>query len=246
MKIKPFQKIITLHIFLSLLLISLIYSIIIPTWYPSDFSNILVSSEIFTILILVEIGLTIGLILLLFIGRNNTKKETLFIYCLFFLLQISAVFIGTKTLYEAKPMYLAYEFDRFRIVRPIDIVWGEENKKYNFFEGPEFYGTEEYASNDIRLLKSIKDSVNGLYPSFKRERLIPYKNSKADIIKNSKSFATLSNEKRNKVQKLMGMKNIGELGYYPLVSYFSDEWIVIISLNDANVVGYLKINGWDS
>lgn len=246
MKIKSFLKIITLHIFLSLLLISLTYSIIIPTWYPTDFSKILVSSEIFTILIFVELGLITGVIVLLFIGRNNSNKETLITCCLFFSLQISAAFIGIKTLYEAKPMYVAYEFDRFRIVRPIDIIWGMEKKTYNFLQGPQFYSTEKYASNDVRLLRSIKDSVNGLHPSFKRERLIPYKNSKPDIIKNSKSFATLSNDKRNKVQKLMGMKNIDELGYYPLVSYFSDEWIVIISLNDANVVGYLKINGWDS
>lgn len=246
MKIKSFQKIITLHIFLSLLLISLIYSFIIPTWYPSDFSKILVSSEIFTILIFVEIGLITGVIVLLYIGRNNSNKETLIICCLFFALQISAAFIGTKTLYEAKPMYVAYEFDRFRIIRPIDIIWGGEDKKYNFFKGPEFYGTKEYASNNIRLLKSIKDSVNGLHPSFKRERLVPYKNSRADIIKNSKGFATLSNDKRSKVQELVGIKNMDALGYYPLVSYFSDEWIVIINLNDANVAGYVNIDGWGS
>lgn len=245
MKKKLFQKIITTHILLSLLLITFLYAFIIPTWYPSDFSKILASTKIFTILIRVEVGLFIGLILLLFIGRNNSKKETIFIYFLFFSLQTGAAFIGTKTLYEAKPMYVAYEFDRFRIVRPVDIIWGKENKEYNFFTGPKFYSTEEYPSNDIRLLESIRDSINGVYPSFKKERLVPYENSKTDIINNSRNLATLSDDKLNKVIELVGRINMDTLGYYPLVSYFNDEWIIIISLSDAKIVGYLNIDGWD-
>ncbi|MCK8097134.1 hypothetical protein [Pseudoalteromonas sp. 1CM17D] len=246
MKIKSLQKIITLHISLSLLLITLIYYIIIPTWYPSEFSKILAGTEIFTILISVELGLIITLILLLSIGRNNSKKEVLFIYCLFFSLQASAAIVGIKTLYEAKPMYIAYEFDRFRIVRPIDIIWGNEKRKYNLFRGPTLYSTEKYPSNDIRLLKSIRDSINGIYPSFKKERLIPYENSKIDIIKNSRSLAALSNKKLNKIIELFGKVDINTLAYYPLVSYLSDEWIVIISLHDATIIGYANVDGWES
>ena len=245
MKKKLFQNIILTHILLSLLLIAFLYAVIIPIWYPSDFSKILASTKIFSILIRVEAGLFIGLILLLFIGRNNSKKETLIIYFLFFSLQTSAAFVGIKTLYEAKPMYVAYEFDRFRIVRPVDIIWGKESKIYNFFTGPKFYSTKEYPSNDIRLLKSIKDSINGLYPSFKKDRLVPYENSKTDIINNSRSLASLSDDKLNKVIEFMGRTNIETLGYYPLVSHLNDEWIIIISLNNAKVVGYLNIDGWN-
>lgn len=245
MKNKLFKKVIILHISLSLLLITFLYHVIIPMWYPSEFSKILAGTEIFTILILVELGLIIALILVLFIGRNNSKKEVLFIYCLFFSLQASAALFGVKTLYEAKPMYIAYEFDRFRIVRPIDIIWGNEKRKYNLFRGPALFSTEKYPSNDIRLLKSIRDSINGIYPSFKKERLIPYENSKIDIIKNSRSLATLSNKKLNKIIELFGEVDINTLGYYPLVSYLSDEWIVIISLHDANILGYANVDGWE-
>ncbi|WP_139336465.1 hypothetical protein [Pseudoalteromonas sp. SK20] len=240
------KKVIVTHILISFLLITLLYFIVIPLWYPSDLSRVSASSKIFKILVSIEVGLFIGLILLLFIGRNNSGKEVLIIYFIFFSLQVGAAFIGIKTLYEAKPMYIVYEFDRFRIVRPIDIFWGKENKEYNFFTGPQFYSAKEYPSSDIRLLKSIKDSIDGFYPSFKKERLIPYEGSKTDIINNSNRLVTLSDRKLKKVIELLGEINIDTLGYYPLVSHFSDEWIIIISLSDAKVLGYLHINGWNT
>ncbi len=232
------------HIAVSLFVILLPILALISVWYPENFSEISASDQIFHIILAVEFGLFFGLLLLLFFGRQNSINKTLFVYSIVFILQICSAFVGLKTLYDAKPMYIVYEFDRYRIVRPIDVIWGTEEVEYNLLSGPIPYSTLEYASNDIRLLSSIKDSINGLYPAFKKERLIPYQNSTKNIIKHSRAAQHLSDVDRKKVMMCGKNIDITSIGYYPLVSQLSDEWIALINLNDASIICYLNINGW--
>ncbi|SFT66272.1 hypothetical protein [Pseudoalteromonas lipolytica] len=244
----PFTKKLTYyHLLLTLLVSVLPFLIFYNIWYPEEIIELTGGRGVLEIFIIVELLLFITIATLLFLSRKDSNKEIIIKYSFLCILQISASAIGYKTLYEAKPVYIAYEFNRFRVVRPIDLL-GESNKftPYNLMSGPEIIGTEKLAPSNPEFLMSIKDAINGNHPSFKVARQIEYQPIKSEVLKNAQNIKELTQENIEKIQLFSQLHDLDldNLVYYPLTSHYSDEWIVLLDKKSADIVTYLNINGW--
>ncbi|WP_289097394.1 hypothetical protein [uncultured Pseudoalteromonas sp.] len=241
------KKLTVYHLAFTLLIFIFPFLAFYNLWYPNELLALTGGEGILKIYIIMECILNTAIATVLFLSRNDSYKEIIIKYVLLCILQVSASFFGFKTLYEAKPIYIAYEFNQFRVVRPIDIQGKTNSIDFqSIANGPIIIGTKKLSSSDPEFLKSIKDSLNGYYPSFKVSRQISYKDIKNEVLSNAQNVTNLTETSLDKVRlfSVNHQLDINKLAYYPLTSYYSDEWITLINKENAEVVTYLKTNGW--
>tara|TARA_Y100000034_G_C6851045_1_gene386108 strand:+ start:263 stop:1018 length:756 start_codon:yes stop_codon:yes gene_type:complete len=242
------KKLTVYHLAFALLIFVFPFLALYNLWYPNELLSLTGGEGILKIYIIMECILNVAIATVLFLSRNDSYKEIIIKYVLLCILQVSASFLGFKTLYEAKPIYIAYEFNRFRVVRPIDLQ-GETNS-INFqgiTNGPIIIGTKKLSSSDPEFLKSIKDSINGYHPSFKVSRQVSYKDIKNEVLLNAQNVTELTQTSLEEVRLFSKIHqlDINKLAFYPLTSYYSDEWITLIDKENAEVITYLETNGWN-
>ncbi len=105
------------HLLLSLVVISLAIGLIITFWFPD--SLMLVSNFKEIALLIISIDLVLGP-LLTFIVFNTQKKALKFDLSVIATIQITALTYGLFTLYQAHPVYIAFNIDRFTLISAID------------------------------------------------------------------------------------------------------------------------------
>ncbi len=241
------KKLTFFHLLLTIVISILPFFIFYCLWYPEKLIALTGGKEIFKIYLAIELLLFSTAAILLFLSRNDSRKEIFIKYSFLCVLQTIAAIFGYKSLYEAKPMYIAYEFNRFRVVRTIDIQNTSDTFDiFKLISGPIPIGTKELHSSDPEFLISIKDSINGEHPSFKASRHIDYSEAKNDILRNAKNIKNLAPKSYKEIQLLSKKHNIdlSNLIYYPLTSYYSDGWIVLLDNKTAKIITYLNIDGW--
>lgn len=106
-----------LHLFLSLIIITLAMSLIIYFWFPNSLMKVSNFKEI--ALLIISIDLVLGP-LLTFIVFKPKKKGLKFDLSAIATFQASALAYGLFTLYQAHPVYITFNVDRFTLVRAID------------------------------------------------------------------------------------------------------------------------------
>lgn len=110
-------KVAGLHFLLSLVIISLILGAIIYFWFPDAMMKVSNFKEISILIISIDIVLGP---LLTFIVFKPKKKSLKFDLSTIALIQISALVFGVYNLYQAHPVYIAFNVDRFTLVSAVN------------------------------------------------------------------------------------------------------------------------------
>jgi hypothetical protein len=108
------------HLGISLSVAVIAATVVFGLWYPYPYRDISGGRELF--LLIVSVDVVLGPLLTLAIFNDLKARKTLALD-LFFIgfLQTAALAYGLWTLAVARPAYLVFEFDRFRVVHAIDI-----------------------------------------------------------------------------------------------------------------------------
>ena len=223
-------------------------------WYPSPYDEITRVRPLFIIFIAVNIIIGPFLTLIVY----NPKKIRAELYrdlCIVILLQINAFAYGLYSLIEARPVWLAFEGDRFRVVSVPDINKNElknapEALRELSLTGPQPLGVHLIRNDDPAFLQSIEMSMNGLHPAFRPERWIPYAQQTLQV-KSAARPVTLLYRKNShnkflldKVVKKTGLP-ISQLGYFPLMAGEAENWTILIDLESMQPRAYLPLESWD-
>lgn len=113
-KLKAFA----LHFFVSLIIVLISAFIVWFFWYPSPLYKATGVNKIF--LIIIVIGLIIGPLLSFIVSKPN-KKSLKFDLSVIVILQLAALFYGLYQVYDGRPVWIAYNVDRFDLVRNNEI-----------------------------------------------------------------------------------------------------------------------------
>lgn len=106
-----------IHFLLSLVVISLIIGAIIYFWFPDAMMKVSNFKEISILIISIDIILGP---LLTFIVFKPKKKSLKFDLGTIALIQISALVFGVYNLYQAHPVFIAFNVDRFTLVTAVN------------------------------------------------------------------------------------------------------------------------------
>jgi hypothetical protein len=110
-----------IHFTLTLGLALLAAALIFWVWYPSPFHEMLGGTELF--LLVVGIDLALGpLISLVIYDSRKSRRELLLDYSVVAVLQLGALIYGVYVVSGARPVYVAFVGDRFEVVSAADLA----------------------------------------------------------------------------------------------------------------------------
>ena len=192
------------HLLGSAVVLFLVFALVRFIWYPEPFFSS--ASGINLMLILVPIDLVVGPLVTLIIF--NPKKASLkFDLACVLACQIAFLFYGLWSIYLARPVYVAFDEDWFRLVSANEIEAKEQAKaKYPAFRslpvlGPQVIGTIMPADREKRA-QIVVASISGMGVQNLPEYYVPYNDVMPivkSVAKTAKDMKFLSGEERARV-----------------------------------------------
>lgn len=223
-------------------------------WYPHPFDIITEARKIIILTACAGSVVAILLALVTFDAKKPKNKLQRDIAAIT-LLQVVFLAFGSWTLFQSRPVWIAFEGDRFRVVKALDIEKEEIPLAPNDLQRLSLYGPiplyvrlATFEDSDFR--QSVELALRGLHPAFRPERWRPYSLYKSDVAQKGNPVEILldkSADNRRKVNVVLRTAKIAlhNIRYYPLVSDKTTSWSVLLNIQDGSIVGYVEVDGWD-
>ncbi|MET3119058.1 hypothetical protein AAKU64_003297 [Undibacterium sp. GrIS 1.8] len=243
-----------LQAFVAHLLISLCFGLLSATlvffvWYPGLLSYATGVTQIFVLLLSVDVVLGPIITLVVFDLKKTELKRDL---CIVALIQISALLYGIHTTYIARPVYIAFNINRF------DLTYANEVKPENLRKAsnPDYQHLPMFGPKIISVplpvdAKLRQDIIFGAMTGsgedvqYLPEYYAPYEQQKSDIIKLIKPLDKLKNYNKGSeaefnalIEKYKSIKI--DVGYLPLKGRVHDL-SVILNKSTAEILEINKL-----
>lgn len=241
------------HLSASLAVALLCAALVFGLWYPYPYSELVGGRELFLIMISVDVVCGPLLTLVVFNPRKP-RRELIRDIGIVVCLQLAALAYGLSTTIQARPVFLAFEADLFRVVGVPDIdVEDLPNAPGDLrelsFSGPRVIGVRLAKSSDPDYVQSIKSSIEGFHPAFRPHRWVGYTQQRQEVLAKARPLMLLR-QKHPAQQQLIdetvqkSLMSEQQLGYLPLTAKMHTDWVVIVGLSDAQPKAFLPLDGW--
>lgn len=241
------------HLLFSLMVAAVAAAVVFLVWYPAPYEKISGGFHLFLLLISVDVVMGPLLTFVVF-DLRKPRGELRRDLGVIVILQLSALIYGVATMAQARPVYLAFEGDRFRVVAWVDVDRSEMQKAPEELQslswhGPVPLGVRLATGSDRDFPESIRLALEGLHPSFRPSRWIPYGSQRDGVSGAALPMSSLLRRypsSRDQVLALAQRENLSVegMGFLPLISGTESNWVVVVRLDSASVVGYLPFDGW--
>lgn len=242
-----------IHFSTSVLIALAAAGLVFGLWYPYPFSELLGGRELF--LWLISVDVVIGP-LLTFVIFNTAKprQELVRDVAIIVVLQLCALLYGLYVVMQARPVWVACEGDRFRVVRMVDInieSLGEapEALRGLSWSGPKMLAVRLAKPTDPEYLQSIQASIRGDHPAFRPSRWLPYSEQKVQVLKEALPVNALREKKPSQIKLLdafLAEKKYSpeQVVYMPMITGDHNDWIVLLHRETGELLGYIHVDGW--
>jgi hypothetical protein len=240
-----------IHLGISAAIAALSLCVVFFVWYPAPLHTAIGVTQIFLILLAVDI--TIGPLLTMVVFKKG-KKSLVFDLTVIALLQVAALAYGMNTVFEGRPAFVVFSVDRFEISRAYEIDSASvktaekeknETAKISWLQ-PKWVGALPSKDHDRRQ-KIMFDSVQGGndWPQLP-ELFVPLPEIKKQILERSKPLETLRKMHGSDPTAQTELANWkdNEVKWLPLVSN-AKNMVVLVDAHSAEVKTILDINPWD-
>jgi hypothetical protein len=241
------------HLAVSALFAAICAALVFGIWYPYPYGELASGRELFALV--VSIDVVIGPLLTLVVyNPKKPRRELWRDIGTVFVLQLAALGYGLHSVAQARPVWLAFEKDRFRVVAVPDIdaaslAQAPAGMAQLSWTGPKTIGVKLIDGGDPEFLRSIQLAMEGIHPAFRPQRWVDYDSQRSEVIKRSKPLSELKRkrpEQSSLIDDAVRQNGLAEadLGYLPLLSHRQTDWIVAVSLKDGTPKLYLPMDGW--
>ncbi|WP_240636036.1 TfpX/TfpZ family type IV pilin accessory protein [Caldimonas tepidiphila] len=241
-----------MHLGLSLLVALAAAAVVLGVWYPMPYREVSGGRELFMLLVAVDVVLGPLITLSVFDRRKGWRhlRRDLAVVAL---LQLGALGYGLHTVSQARPVYLAHEVDRFRVVRAVDIDSQELSQAPAPLQrlpwtGPQVIGTRVPTDpqEQLRAAELAMAGVDlGLRPAYWK----PYDSARDEVLARSKPLTELARRHPGRAAEVEAAaaragRSPAQLRYLPLIARGSD-WVMLLDAQSADVVGYAPFDGFE-
>lgn len=217
-------------------------------WYPRPYDAISGGRDVF--LLILSVDLILGPILTMFIVSERKRRRELFLdLSVIVSIQIAALVYGIWTIMMARPLFLTFEMDRFRVVHVNEVNHDNIRSKvfWEKIDGPLPMGLRPFRDDKEKFEMTV-EALQGVALSFQPKLWQDYDLSRSEVIKNSRSIDDLINRFPNKereIKEVVSRANLtsDSVGYLPLISR-DKYWTVLIDVRNANVLDYLELDSF--
>lgn len=226
--------------------------LVFGVWYPYPYRELAGGRELFFLIMVVDVVCGPLLTLVLF-NPQKPKWELRMDLGLVVAIQLSALAYGVYTLAVARPVYLVYEVDRFRVVSVADIQPGDLRPEAGGLHrlpwvGPKVIGVRQPVDAEEKL-KSLDLSLQGNEPSARPDWWVAYEQNKQQVLSRAKPLSLLRDRYPNEKEAIdIGVRDSGlpenNLKWVPLTGFRSTAWVVFVDGSTGDVRAFAPVDGF--
>ena len=243
------------HLGLSVLVAALAAALVFGLWYPSPYGTLAGGFALFGLIVAVDVVCGPLLTLVVF-DRRKPRRELVRDIGIIVALQLAALLYGLYSVIQARPIYLAYEGNRFRVVSVADVdasKLSEALPEFRSFSysGPRLIGAKLTEATDPNFKDSVLLSMAGLHPSFRPERWVPYESLRTQLLEALAPIATLKSKHPQalaSIDEALTKQGLAEAdaGYLPVDAFKADppNWVAIVDRSSGMPKAFLPLDGW--
>ncbi|MDO4777037.1 MAG: TfpX/TfpZ family type IV pilin accessory protein [Cardiobacteriaceae bacterium] len=245
-------KIAGIHLGVSLLVAILVACLVFFVWYPHPFRELMGSFNLFWLVMAVDVICGPALT---FVLANPRKKrpEVLLDFSLVILIQISALLYGMYTVYTARPVALAYQVDRLRVLTQDEIRLEELPQARPEFRHLPRFGMLHVAARPRNAaddnMEMVDIAMQGYDIGQRPGWWIPYAEAEQAIRMQARPLSELAQRVNEQKRKMLeeairtSQLPMSAYRYLPLTSADQWEWTAILD-GDMQIIAAVPVDGF--
>lgn len=241
------------HLCASVLVAGLVALLVFGVWFPYPYRELSGGRDLFLMILGVDVVCGPLLTLVLFNPRKS-RRELFIDLSLVVAVQLAALAYGAHTMSQARPVWLAFEADRFRVVSVAEIDPDRVKDAATEFQhlpwtGPRLIAVRVPKPADADFSHSVDLGLAGLDVTFRPAYWRPYDEQRASVLARAKPLAVLRKahpQQADVIAQAVARSGLAEnkLLFLPLVSRRSDAWVALVNAANADVVSYAPLDGF--
>lgn len=241
-----------IHLVVSCCITIFVAIVVFFLWYPRPYDSLQGGFQLFFLVACIDVVCGPLLTFLIFDLRKS-KKELVIDLALICALQLGAFIYGVYVVWMARPIYLAFELDRFRVVSLADIDSGGWANLSGDIPPPSLYkvqllGVRVASPGDPDYVQQLKLSLDGWHAAYRPNRWVRYEDLRFQVLEKSKPLQELlakHPEAEGQIHK--AIKDAGYAGsvrWMPVQSRWNSGWTALLSAESANVLAFVEVDGF--
>jgi hypothetical protein len=233
------------HLFLSGLVAAIAAALVFLVWYPGYFSKLAGGAGLFILITSVDVALGPVITLAVF-DRSKPRRELVRDLAIVAALQLGALAYGLHTMYIVRPVAMALEDDRFRVVAAVDVLFDElpqapEGLRSLPLTGPRLVGTAPILPAEK--FDAIKLAMGGYDIGTRPKYWRPWaETGRQQAVKHAKPLSELSKrfpERHAELNAAVARTGVPleHLRYLPVISLHAQA-IALIDMRSGDIAGY--------
>lgn len=237
------------HLLASLLIASAVAALVFFVWFPHPYRDL--SGGIKLFLIIVGVDVVLGPFATMVVASaKKSMRELRMDIALIALLQMGALGYGLWTVAQARPVYMVFEVDRFRVVHAVDVdptLLARAPQEYRQLpmSGPGVIAVRPFVSNEEKMevtMAALSGAIIGARPDF----WMPYADAKSAVLAESKPVSDLLDRKPEHRAQIVGFiadfqSSENSVRYLPVAGR-DLFWTVLLDAETAEPLGYLPLD----
>lgn len=237
------------HLLASLLIAAAVAALVFFVWFPHPYRDL--SGGIKLFLIVVGVDVVLGPFATLVVASaKKSLRELRTDIALIALLQTGALVYGLWSVAQARPVYVAFEIDRFRVVHAVDVdrtLLASAQQEYRQLPvwGPKMIAVRPFVNNEEKMEVTMA-AFSGATIGARPDLWMSYADAVPAVLAEAKPVSELLDRKPELRTQMAGFLEGVELPehsvrYLPVAGR-ELFWTVLLDTKTAQPLGYLPVD----
>ena len=240
-----------IHCLCSALVATLAAWVVFGVWYAYPYRELSGGRELFLLVVAVDVVCGPLLTFVLF-DPKKPRKELWMDLSLVALIQLAALGYGMWSVWQARPLYVVHEVDRYKVISAPDVQTAEleklpENLKPRFWAGPQTVGIRRPKDAEEHNKVLFEAAAGGRDYAERPEFYIPYEGEAAlKSLKHAKSltlFLQKQPDQQGAANKLALEKGVDLNAWFYLPVIARQDWVAVLD-KQGKIQGFLRGDGF--
>jgi hypothetical protein len=234
--------------FIAMAVAALVFSV----WYPWPYRQMSGGNELFALVVGVDVVLG-PIITFVIFDRRKPRAELIRDVGIVIALQLAALGYGLNMTFIARPVVLALEEDRFRVVSVVDVLEAElpqarEDMRSLSLTGPRIVYTSVPADPKLKseaVMLALKGHDIGTRPSLWKPWSVEARRAAVASAKPLSDLIARRTAERDTIDAAVQRTSqpVQALVYIPVIA-FRGDWVALLDRNSGAIVGFAAVDGF--